>query len=100
LVNGSSVRQVETPEVTYWHIELAAHDVILAEKLPVESYLENGNRDDFEGGSVLALHPLFAGGGQAPCAPILRQGPLLDTVMAMLNACDPALSGAGLRRAG
>jgi hypothetical protein len=37
--------------LTYHHVELAAHDVILAEGLPCESYLDTGNRAAFaEGG--------------------------------------------------
>ena len=44
LVNGTTITQVEVDEVTYWHVELDSHDVILAEGPPAESYLEMGNR--------------------------------------------------------
>ena len=45
LVNGHSIA-VETTRrhVTYHHIELASYDVILAEGLPAESYLDTGDR--------------------------------------------------------
>ena len=44
LVNGSPVVQEPVDEVTYYHVELEAHDVILAEGLPCESYQDTGNR--------------------------------------------------------
>lgn len=34
---------------TYWHVELAGHEVILAEGLAAKSYLETGNRAAFAG---------------------------------------------------
>jgi hypothetical protein len=48
LLNGASVVQEPATNVTYWHIELDQHDVILAEGLPCESYLDTGNRAAFE----------------------------------------------------
>jgi Hint domain len=58
LLNGTTIRQVRMAEVTYYHLELARHDVVLAEGLPVETYLDTGGRTAFEGG-VVALHPEF-----------------------------------------
>ncbi len=43
LVNGSTIDWVEVPEVTYWHVELESHDVLLAEGMPCESYMDAGN---------------------------------------------------------
>jgi len=61
LVNGASIAQEERDSITYYHVELPAHDVLLAERLPCESYLDTGNRADFEGGGpALVLHPDFA----------------------------------------
>jgi hypothetical protein len=46
--------------VTYFHVELASHDVILAEGLPCESYLDNGSRSAFTNGCMdVQLHPDF-----------------------------------------
>ncbi len=42
--------------VTYWHVELDAHDILLAEGLPAESYLDWGDRPFFTEGSDHALH--------------------------------------------
>ncbi len=38
LVNGATIVQQPCETVEYWHVELGAHDVILAEGLPVESH--------------------------------------------------------------
>ena len=38
LINGVSVAQINEDRVEYWHVELDAHDILLAEGLPAESY--------------------------------------------------------------
>ncbi len=95
LVNGVTIVQEKVAEVTYFHIELAAadgtaaHDVLLAEGLPTESYLDTGNRGALEnGGPVVALHPDFAratwvAGG---CAPLVIAGPELADLRTILLA--------------
>jgi hypothetical protein len=60
LVNGATVVQEVWDSVTYHHVELDRHDIILAEGLPAESYLDTGNRDAFDAGAVVMLHPEFA----------------------------------------
>ncbi len=61
LINGASIAQVETTKVTYFHIELERHDVLFAEGLPAESYLDTGNRAAFaNGGTPTMLHPEFS----------------------------------------
>jgi hypothetical protein len=84
LVNGASIAQVAVERVTYWHVELASHDVVLAEGLACETYLDTGNRSAFvEGGPALKLHPEFATGrarevwAAAGCAPLVDGGPLV-----------------------
>jgi hypothetical protein len=47
LVNDATIAAVKSTTATYWHVELHAHAVILAEGLPVESYLDTGNRAAF-----------------------------------------------------
>jgi collagen type I/II/III/V/XI/XXIV/XXVII alpha len=47
LVNGTSIAQAQRNRVTYFHVELPGHAVILAEDLPVESYLDTGDLADF-----------------------------------------------------
>ena len=90
LVNGSTVQQVEVDEVTYWHVELDSHDVILAENLPAESYLDMGNRGFFKEADVVDL---AVGPDAEPaqrthadfCRPFVDRGPILDAVKAQLR---------------
>jgi hypothetical protein len=44
LVNGVTVAREPADSVTYLHIELDTHDVLLAEGMPCESFLDTGNR--------------------------------------------------------
>jgi hypothetical protein len=77
LVNGVSIVQERREAVTYWHVELDRHDLILAEGLACESYLDTGNRHAFEGEMAVQMHPEFARDHAlavwqaAGCAPIL-----------------------------
>jgi hypothetical protein len=54
LLNDATVKQVEVGQITYWHVELPAHDVLLAEGLPAESYLDTGTRAAFIPGDAAA----------------------------------------------
>jgi len=85
LVNGITILQEQhTRSITYHHIELASHDVLLAEGLPAESYLDTGNRAMFEG-DVMVLHADFRAAPDAPfCAPMLREGGILAAIHARL----------------
>ena len=57
LVNGTTIVQEQVDTITYWHVELeGGHDIILAENLPCESYIEMGNRSFFVEGEATALH--------------------------------------------
>ena len=89
LVNGATVRQERTEEVTYCHVELPAHDVVLAEGLECESYLDTGNRGAFaNGGAVVERDPDFARlvWAAEACAPQVTGGPRLAAVAARLLA--------------
>jgi len=61
LINDTTIRQErDATAVTYYHVELDRHAVLLAEGLPVESYLDTGNRAFFaNAGLALVLHPEF-----------------------------------------
>jgi hypothetical protein len=89
LINGVTIYQeMDVARVTYHHVELASHDVVLAEGLAVESFLDTGNRDMFSSVSgPMVLHPDFAAKGDAGfCAPMLREGAVLAQVQARLAA--------------
>ena len=97
LINNASIAQVARAEVTYWHIELATHDVLLAEGLEAESFLENANRGDFADGAAVALHPMLKGSQgavTAPCFPIRRQGAALQALRDRVEARIPAAARA------
>ena len=87
LVNGSSVARVAHDFATYWHVELDAHGVMLAEGLPAESYLDTGNRGAF-GGEVPELHPDFARRiwRDQGCAPLVAAGAELAAARAVLRS--------------
>jgi hypothetical protein len=59
LINGTTIRQEkDLPSVEYFHVELDTHAVLLAEGLPVESYLNTGNQGFFTNSDApLVLHP-------------------------------------------
>jgi collagen type I/II/III/V/XI/XXIV/XXVII alpha len=57
LINGTTIRrELDLPEVEYFHVELDVHAVLLAEGLPAESYLDTGNRGFFAAQPKM-LHP-------------------------------------------
>ena len=66
-------------EVQLYHVELAEHDVLLANGAPAESYRDDGNRWLFRNAnSGWHLPP------QEPCVPVLTGGPLVDAIWARL----------------
>ena len=79
LINGSTIRQEEGwTTVEYFHVELDAHAILIAEGLAVESYLDTGNRGFFaNGGKPLVLQPDLTDGSDIPtreassCAPFV-----------------------------
>jgi hypothetical protein len=79
LVNGRTICQVRQSRLEYWHVELDEHDVLLAEGLPAESYLDTGNRSAFiNGAEQVQLHPeLDPNHWTDTCAPLILEGPQL-----------------------
>ncbi len=64
LINGINITQERRGVISYWHVELTEHDLLLAENLPAESYL---------------------GADATPFAPIRRQGEAVEAVRAKLR---------------
>jgi hypothetical protein len=96
LVNGRTIAQQRAGEITYYHVELPAHDVILAEGLPCESYLDTGNRSAFansEGTEPVMMHPDFARGvwETQSCADLVLDGPVLVAAKSLVLARAEAL---------
>ena len=89
LVNGTTIRQVEVDAVTYWHVELDSHDILFADNLACESYLEMGNRSFFAEAGVIALEasPDSSTRTHADfCRPFHGDGQLVDVVRSQLRA--------------
>ena len=90
LVNGSTIAQVEVGTVTYWHVELdGGHNILLAENLPAESYLDMDNRGFFAEADVvdLAANPDAAPRTHADfCRPFHDAGTLVEVVRAQSSA--------------
>jgi hypothetical protein len=75
--------------------------VLLAEGLPVESYLDVGDRSTFSnGGGPVALYADFAARAWEAdgCAALTIDGPLLDAVRRRINA-RAAMDAAAAERA-
>jgi hypothetical protein len=82
------VAQLKRDKVEYWHVELDAHDILFAEGLPAESYLDCGNRTAFaNGGAFVEAHPDFKPKHWAEtCLPLVKQGPEVASAKARLLA--------------
>ncbi len=103
LVNGTTVVREPMDRVVYFHVELPRHDVLLAEELPCETYLDTGDRANFDnGGDVVHLHPDFAMRvwDAMGCAPLHVAGPALESVRARLSSRIGRTSAIGRRPAG
>src|SRR5271165_5985914 len=76
LVNGLTILQAgPVDEVEYFHIEFEAHEVILAERAPAESYVECDNRQGFQNAhEFAALYPGDARASFGYCLPRLKEG--------------------------
>lgn len=88
LVNGATIVQEEVDEICYYHVELDSHDVLLAEGLPCESYLDDGNRASFvnAGEHVELFGRLDPKSWDEACAPMVAAGPQLVEVQQRLHA--------------
>ncbi len=98
LVNGATViRERKTGAVTYYHIELDRHEVVLADRLPVETYLDTGNRGQFQhemgvrGQAATLYAPLVTGGPKL--AQVRRQLHVVAIQAGFTPVRDPALHG-------
>ena len=84
LANGATIVQEEVEHVVYWHVELDTHDLLLANGMPAESYIDVGNR------------AFFCDGGGGPdgvartladyCRPLIQDPAILDFLHARLLA--------------
>ncbi len=90
LVNGGTiVRERAAQRVDYIHIELARHDLILAEGAPSETFVDDGSRGLFhDAAGHVPLHPAAA----EYCAPRLTDGYEVEAIRNRLASHETALA--------
>jgi hypothetical protein len=100
LINGTSIVQLRVDEVTYYHLELVQHDLLMTEGLLTESYLDTGDRSNFTNcAEPVRLFPDFATRSvdtaklweTRGCARLVIQGSRLEAARSWVNG----LAGAG-----
>jgi hypothetical protein len=76
LVNGMTILQADAvDQVDYFHLEFEAHEIILAEGAPAESYVECDNRQGFHNAhEFAALYPDDARAPFSYCLPRAEAG--------------------------
>ena len=100
LVNGRSVvAEIGMAEVTWYHVELETHEVLVAEGASAESWLDCGNRSWFENAPVALLTvpgnlDTLGTGWDATraCAPLVHGGERLAAIRASLDTRAEALA--------
>ena len=87
-VNGATVTQAPVDRVQYFHVELEAHDLLLAEGLRVESYLDTGNRSAFQTEASVSLHGALDPSARrhGTCLPVAEGGPAIVALTRHLHA--------------
>ena len=100
LINGATVvRDDACRTVTYRHVALDAHDILLAENLPAESYIDCGGQPSFvdstfANGKPILLRPDVAATVEAfGCAPLAEPGS--DALLKVRALLDKRASRAG-----
>jgi hypothetical protein len=93
LANDATIAQVPVETVEYWHLELDSHDLVRAEGLAAESYLDTGTREGFdEGPAWLAENPdATPFHWTQTCRPLVLEGEALVAVRQALQARAEAL---------
>lgn len=98
LVNGQTiVQQFDRRSFEYFHVELEQFDIILAEGVPAESYVDMGNRSMFQNADEVAMNPDFGPSEGRPNIEgivIAREGAVVEAIRKQLLARAELLTGA------
>jgi hypothetical protein len=87
LVNGVTIRQIASAaRVDYFHIELAAHDIIFAEGASSETFLDDNSRNMFNNAADYARLFPSATPPAGFCAPRVEHGYVVHSIRAQLQA--------------
>ncbi len=103
LINGTTIRQIQLPAIAYWHVELPRHEVIMAEGMPAETFLDTGDRTDFLAeGQFTTLFPVFGANrsGADCCAPFVTEGEELEAARALVAQRAALVASAGAQSSG
>jgi len=96
LVNGQTIlQQFHTKVFEYFHVELNQFDIILAEGVPAESYVDTGNRSMFQNADEVAMRPDFGpaeGRPQLEGIKVAQQGPVVEAIRKQLLARAEAMT--------
>ena len=87
LINGSTIAQIPVARVTYYHLELSQHDVLLAEGLPAESFLDMRDGSNYANRpGPVRLYPDYSARMWEAfgCARLVVTGPELEAVRALV----------------
>ncbi|MGX9935258.1 Hint domain-containing protein [Advenella kashmirensis] len=86
LVNGKSiVQQSHMQSFKYFHVELEQFDILLAEGVPAESYVDCGNRNMFQNAHEVTMNPDFGpaeGRPKVPGITVVQKGPIVEAFCA------------------
>jgi hypothetical protein len=88
LINGSTITQVPVDQVTYYHVELPRHDVVLAQGLPTETFLDMKDGSNYlNRPGPIRLYPDFAARMWEAfgCARLIVTGPELVAARALVQ---------------
>ncbi|WP_460254611.1 Hint domain-containing protein [Acidiphilium sp. MT5] len=100
LIDGALITlERDCTQTVYYHVELDAHDILLAEGVKAESFLDTGHRALFaDRDAPVSLHPdLVADQAMQgrrvalSCAPLVIDGPVLTQIRAGLAARRAAI---------
>ncbi len=87
LINGTSIARLPVECIDYWHIELDKHDLLLAEGLSAESYINLGTRPWFGGTDGALVDPDFVlPGVNGRCRPVAVDGEVIQAERQRLDA--------------
>ena len=98
LVNGLTItQQFEMRAFEYYHVELEEFDILLAEGVPAESYVDTGNRSMFQNAKEVELNPDFGpatGRPKVEGITVAREGVMVEAVRKQLLTRAEQMTGA------
>ena len=90
LVDGNGIVQEACGLVSYFHVELDRHAVLLAEGLPAESYLDTGNRAEFANAPLAAPTDELGVRDGVACAEMVLDGERLEMIRRKIARLRPS----------